>query len=575
MLRNRLFFILAGCLLATSAAWADDVGFVDCHDHSENIQVLGKAAKTSEVVASLPCGERFTVLVNAPFFSRIQTRDGKIGYIHSYLISRDYSATSVQPSAARTLAQTQPATARVAPSQAVQSQPVAADSRAETNASPLTNKNVVDMLKVGLTPEVVLAKIKSSACNFDTSPAALKELKAANVPDAVILAMVQASPTRQDYQRENSDQPTVVQILDKYVQALGGKPAIEKPKNSVLRASFEYQGKSGTVEVYAKAPNKLAVLTQLQGVGEVREGFDGSVGWYEDSQTGVREKTGQELSVTKRGAEFNGVLKLRELYPKMTLKGKQSVGDREAYVVEADPGDGSLRRMYFDAGTGLLVRNDIEYDTPQGRATFNWYFEDYREVGGIKMPFTRRRSDVDGSITYKVTEALQDVPIDDAKFAKPSQPQPPALAKEKPRITVQVVGTQTSERQYTYTIPGTAGTSTTNCNTNGNGSVYGTTNGSTINGTVDTNSTTNCTTTSQPGTPPSTHVSSIAQEHVRAIMADGTHVTLWCQAGFRRCASLQPGYYSAEVKGNTVWMYAHDLSGKEHKIKYKAVGGDW
>ena len=57
-------------------------------------------------------------------------------------------------------------------------------------ANALTNKDVIDMLKAGLTAEVVVAKIKSSATSFDTSPAALTELKAANVPDDVILAMV-------------------------------------------------------------------------------------------------------------------------------------------------------------------------------------------------------------------------------------------------------------------------------------------------------------------------------------------------------------------------------------------------
>jgi len=57
-------------------------------------------------------------------------------------------------------------------------------------------------------------------------------------------------------------------------------------------------------------------------------------------------------------------------------------------------------------------------------------------------------------------------------------------------------------------------------------------------------------------------------------MADGTRVTLWCQAGLRKCVSLQPGSYSAEVDGNTVWMYVRELSGKERKIKYKAVSVD-
>lgn len=62
----------------------------------------------------------------------------------------------------------------------------------QSTASPLSNKDVVEMVKMGLSTDVIVAKIKSSASTFDTNPAALQELKAANVPDAVILAMVQA-----------------------------------------------------------------------------------------------------------------------------------------------------------------------------------------------------------------------------------------------------------------------------------------------------------------------------------------------------------------------------------------------
>ncbi len=62
----------------------------------------------------------------------------------------------------------------------------------EAAAAKISNKDVTDMLKAGLTPEIVVAKIKSSSTSFDTSAAALKELKEAGVPDEVILAMVQA-----------------------------------------------------------------------------------------------------------------------------------------------------------------------------------------------------------------------------------------------------------------------------------------------------------------------------------------------------------------------------------------------
>jgi hypothetical protein len=140
-----------------------------------------------------------------------------------------------------------------------------------------------------------------------------------------------------------------------------------------------------------------------------------------------------------------------------------------------------------------------------------------------------------------------------------------ALGKDNPTITVKVVDTQASTRQFSYTTPGTAGTSNTTCDTNGSAIDTG--------NITNINANTNCTTTSTAATPPQTHVRSIAQEHVFAVMPDGSHVTLWCQAGFRHCYYLQPGSYTAEVKGNSLWMYAHDLSGREHKVKYHAVGG--
>ena len=60
----------------------------------------------------------------------------------------------------------------------------------QSTASPLTNKDVVEMLKSGLSADIVIAKIRTSQNNFDTSPAALSDLKAGNVPEAVILEMV-------------------------------------------------------------------------------------------------------------------------------------------------------------------------------------------------------------------------------------------------------------------------------------------------------------------------------------------------------------------------------------------------
>jgi hypothetical protein len=101
MLRNRMLVLVGGCLLTASAAWADGVAYVDCASHPEDTQVFGKPRRTPDVVASLACGERFTILQNGFIFSRIQTKDGKVGYVYSNLISADHSGASVpQPTSA-------------------------------------------------------------------------------------------------------------------------------------------------------------------------------------------------------------------------------------------------------------------------------------------------------------------------------------------------------------------------------------------------------------------------------------------------------------------------------------------
>jgi hypothetical protein len=133
MFRNRFLILLGGCFLAASAAWADDVGYVDCSSHSDGIQVFAKPRKTPDVLASVPCGERFTVLVYGFVFSQIQTRDGRVGFVYSNMIAIDRNATTLQQSgslqvaAARTKIPSAPAAAVTPnPPATVQPQPVAA-----------------------------------------------------------------------------------------------------------------------------------------------------------------------------------------------------------------------------------------------------------------------------------------------------------------------------------------------------------------------------------------------------------------------------------------------------------------
>jgi hypothetical protein len=72
-------------------------------------------------------------------------------------------------------------------------QAVAQEQKAE---APLTNNDVLELLMAGISTEIIVAKIKASKCNFDTSPETLQKLKIAGVPNEVMMAMIQASPSK-------------------------------------------------------------------------------------------------------------------------------------------------------------------------------------------------------------------------------------------------------------------------------------------------------------------------------------------------------------------------------------------
>jgi hypothetical protein len=217
--------------------------------------------------------------------------------------------------------------------------------------------------------------------------------------------------------------PSVDDILARYVTALGGRSAISKFTTRTSKGTLELVGVTtdGTAESYARAPNKYLSIINIPGYGEIRRGFDGQAGWVSGPDTGIQSLAGQDLTSTRRDADFYQSLDVKKLYPQMTFKGKEDVGAWPTFVVEANSGDGTVRRMYFDVSSGLLIRNVEETDTPQGRDIVESFLEDYREVEGVKQPYSVRQ--IHGKITFivRITEVKINQPIDDAKFAKPAQ----------------------------------------------------------------------------------------------------------------------------------------------------------
>ncbi|HEY1203213.1 MAG: hypothetical protein ABSH46_16160 [Bryobacteraceae bacterium] len=231
----------------------------------------------------------------------------------------------------------------------------------------------------------------------------------------IMLAFAVAAPFQAAAQE--AALPSVDKVLEKYAAAAGGA-AVQKVTSRVMTGSIDVLtfGLSGTFEQYTKTPNRQVNISDLSGFGKVIQSSDGKTGWATDPQQGLREMDAAELALFQRGADLQGPLHVRNSYRKMAVTGKGKVGERDAYVVEAQPSEGGPEKLHFDTQTGLLIRLERPNSTGGSISTF----DDFKEVDGVKIPLTIHLDTGQAEVLIKIHEVKQNVAIDDAKFAKPA-----------------------------------------------------------------------------------------------------------------------------------------------------------
>ena len=121
--------------------------------------------------------------------------------------------------------------------------------------------------------------------------------------------------------------PTVDQLLDRYAQALGGRDAVTKIKTRHLKGS-RVGADGGLVpeEVYQKAPDKVLVITTYPQIA-FTTGHDGNRSWAKDTQGGS-DISDEQIALVKREALFYKNVDLKQMYSKMAVAGKVTIGDR-------------------------------------------------------------------------------------------------------------------------------------------------------------------------------------------------------------------------------------------------------
>jgi len=219
-------------------------------------------------------------------------------------------------------------------------------------------------------------------------------------------------------------QPSADQVLDKYVEALGGARRLAGITSLVAKGAYKGfdDAERSVVEMFAKAPGQRTTIIHTLSGGSTTT-YDGRAGWIAapdvEKPVPLLAITGQELDGVKLEAELFFPARIKQALGKWRVGARVVIGDREVQPVQGTTAAGATATLCFDLESGLLTRLVRFSESPVGRVVTQVDYADYREVEGVKIPFRWTVSWLDGRSTFELSDVRANVPIDAAKFAKP------------------------------------------------------------------------------------------------------------------------------------------------------------
>jgi photosynthetic reaction center cytochrome c subunit len=221
--------------------------------------------------------------------------------------------------------------------------------------------------------------------------------------------------------------PPVDQVLNKYMQALGGAQAVAGITSFVAKGkSVGYRGfgGGGLVEISAQAPDKRAThieFPEYPDRGASIRTYDGRTGWIATPLAVVRkyELGGSERDGARLDAQLSFPAQIKQALTDLRVGPPTTIDDKDVTVLQGNGPNGTLATLYFDDTSGLLVRQVRHGRSPIGRVPTQVDYSDYRDVGGIKFPHRWTFAWLDGRDNFEFSDVKLNVPIPAATFGQP------------------------------------------------------------------------------------------------------------------------------------------------------------
>jgi hypothetical protein len=225
--------------------------------------------------------------------------------------------------------------------------------------------------------------------------------------------------------RARAQLPAAADLMAAHNRAIGGEAAVAALPAVHMSGSFATPGGPATVEVWAARPDRMYSVLTIPGMGEIRQGYDGTTAWRIYPMRGAAILEGEELAQTRDEATVDNVLGLRlpGAYRSVETVEKATIEGQECYRVKLVSPGGRETGLCFALADGLAMA--AFQPGPGGEMVM--LLQGYTEYGGVKVPtrMVSRMADQEQVFTIAKVEPIA---ADPARFELP--PEIKALVKK-------------------------------------------------------------------------------------------------------------------------------------------------
>ncbi len=181
--------------------------------------------------------------------------------------------------------------------------------------------------------------------------------------------------------------PKAEQIMDRYVDAIGGLATLEKIRNRVVRATTEISGAGVKLSstICQARPDKSYTVVESPATGKIESGTDGEVAWTVSALTGPQVLEGKERAMQLHVNTFDRLVYWRRVFKQAETTGVEDVNGKPSYKVDFTPIDLPQQTVFFDKETYLPAKMVMTTESRAGVIPLESYLSDYRAVDGVLL----------------------------------------------------------------------------------------------------------------------------------------------------------------------------------------------